>query len=336
MSSPRSRQVTLYDVAQLSGVSYQTVSRVINNHPHVSKETRQRVLNAIRELNYHPNRAAQSLVTRRSNTLEIITYGTHYYGPSQMVYSVERAAWRLGYNLVFSSVAEPSPDQIQAALNGISGRLIDGIIMITPVIGVDYDELLVCCGDTPFVLVDTEPGSKLPSVVIDQSYGCRLAIEHLIARGHRQICEISGPLNWFGAIARHRSWQATLQAAGLPAGVSVEGDWTPSGGYSAAQRLLAEGAQFTALIVGNDQMALGALRAFREAGLRVPEDISVIGFDDIPEAAYFEPPLTTVRQDFAALGQQAVEYLIDLIERPDRPLHQRMLYPNLVERQSTL
>lgn len=335
MAPPRSRHVTLYDVAQLSGVSYQTVSRVINNHPHVSKDTRQRVLNAIKELNYYPNRAAQSLVTRRSNTLEIITYGTHYYGPSQMVYSVERAARQLGYNLVFSSIAEPSPDEIRAALGSISGRMIDGIIMINPVMGIDYDELMLCCAGIPFVLVDTELGSQIPSVVIDQHYGCRLAVEHLIARGHRSICEISGPLNWFGAVARHRSWQATLQAAGLPAGISVEGDWTPMGGYAAARRLLDESPRFTGLIVGNDQMALGALRALRESGLRVPEDVAVVGFDDVPEAAYFEPPLTTVRQDFAALGQQAVGYLIDLIEHPDITPHQRMLYPQLIERQST-
>ncbi|MBZ0281421.1 MAG: substrate-binding domain-containing protein [Anaerolineae bacterium] len=334
-SNPHSHRVTLHDVAEHSGVSYQTVSRVINGNPHVAKETRQRVLRAIKELNYQPNSAARSLVTRRSNLIEIITFGGHHYGPSQMVLHVESAARKRGYNLIVSNIQEMTPDNVQVAVNSVSGRLVDGIIMITPVMGVAYDDLADLCKGIPFVMIDTELGSITPSVVINQRFGGQLAAQHLIDLGHQVICEISGPLHWYGALARHESWLVTLESAGFSPGQSVEGDWTAVGGYHAARRLLNSGAQFTGLVVGNDQMALGAMRALREHGLRIPEDVSVMGFDDIPEAACFEPPLTTIRQDFSVLGSQSVEYLVDRIDYPDTPLQQRVLYPSLIERQST-
>jgi DNA-binding LacI/PurR family transcriptional regulator len=335
MPSPYSKRVTLHDVAEQAGVSYQTVSRVINENPHVSKDTRQRVLRVIKELNYQPNHAARSLVTRRSNLLEVITFGSHHYGPSQMVAHVERAARRLGYNLILSHIIEMSVDEIRAAINSLSGRLVDGLIMVTPVVGLDYDDLMALCQGIPFVMIDPQLGSITPSVVINQHYGSQLATKHLLNLGHRDICEISGPLHWFGAMARHESWRDTLETAGVTPGQSIEGDWTAVGGYAAAQHLLDNEASFTALVVANDQMALGAMRAMRERGLHIPYDISVVGFDDIPEAVCFEPPLTTVRQDFEALGSQSVEYLVDLIHQPDMPLQQRVLYPALVIRQST-
>lgn len=334
-SNPYSHRVTLHDVAEYCGVSYQTVSRVVNGNPHVAKETRQKVLRAIKELNYQPNSAARSLVTRRSNLIEIITFGGHHFGPSQMVIHVESAARKRGYNLIVSNILEMTLENVQVAINSLSGRLVDGIIMITPVLGVDYNELEALCNGIPFVMIDTELGSITPSVVINQRFGGQLATQYLIDLGHKSISEISGPLDWYGALARHESWLGTLEAAGLTPGYSVEGNWTAMGGYFAAQRLLEMSVNFTGLVVGNDQMALGAMRALREHGLRIPEDVSVIGFDDIPEAACFEPPLTTVRQDFSILGNQSVEYLLDRISQPDTPLQQRVLYPTLIERQST-
>ncbi|NWG18548.1 MAG: substrate-binding domain-containing protein [Chloroflexi bacterium] len=334
-TNPTHRRITLHDVAQYCGVSYQTVSRVVNNNPHVSKETRRRVLRAIKDMNYQPNHVARSLVTRRSNLLEVITFGSNHYGPSQMVAHVERAARLQGYNLILTNISEMSLDEIRAAINSLSGRLVDGLIMITPVAGVEFEELADLCDGIPFVMIDTQLGSTTPSVVINQRHGSQLATQHLIEIGHRAICEISGPLNWYGANARHESWRDTLMTAGITPGPSVEGDWTAVGGYAAARRLIESGANYTALVVGNDQMALGAMRALRESGLRVPEDVSVVGFDDIPEAVCFEPPLTTIRQDFDLLGSQSVEYLLDLMKRPDTPLQQRVLYPTLIERQST-
>jgi LacI family transcriptional regulator len=335
-ATPHTKRITLHDVARAAGVSYQTVSRVINEHPHVSSATRQRVLEAVKVLNYQPNIAARSLVTRRSRMLELIVYGSSHYGPSQMVANVERAARELGYNLMLANITAVTVEEIQASINSLSGRFVDGIILIAPVRGVSYEQIRAICGDLPFVMIDTQPGIATPSVVIDQHYGSQLVTQHLIDLGHRRICEISGPLDWYGAAARHESWQDTLRAAGLQPGPSVAGDWTAAGGYAAALDLLEGGAAFTALVAGNDQMAFGAVRALRDRNLRVPEDVSVVGFDDVPETAYFEPPLTTVRQDFDALGRQSADYLVSLIERPNTPLHQRVLYPQLVVRRSTL
>ncbi len=334
MAETTHKRVTLDDVALLSGVSSQTVSRVVNNHPHVSEDTRRRVLSAIQQLNYRPNRAARNLVTHRSCMLGIVTYGMVHYGPAQMMANVEQTARARGYGVSFATITRMTPGEIQEALESLGDRSVDGLVLITPILGVSYADLARLCSGVPFVQIDTEPSAQVPSVVIDQQYGSQIVTQHLIDLGHRAICEISGPLNWFGARARHDSWLATVRAAALEPGQSVAGDWTAHSGWETACRLLDMGARFTALVVANDQMALGAIRALRQRGRRVPEDVSVVGFDDIPEAAYYDPPLTTVRQNFAALGEQSVEYLMTLIENPDTPLHQRVLYPQLVERKS--
>jgi LacI family transcriptional regulator len=335
MNKPNSKRITLSDVALLAGVSSQTVSRVVNNHPYVSEDTRRRVLTAIRKLNYSPNRAARSLATRRSCALGVVSYDIAHYGPSQMVMNIEQTAKRRGYTVSLATTSSMTLDGVRQAVIDVGGDALDGLLLISPVVGVGYEDLVRVCGDVPFVQIDIELSAKVPSVVIDQRYGSQLATQHLIDLGHRQIAEISGPLTWYGAQARHESWRDTMLAAGLEPGPSVQGDWTARSGYEAANELLSSGAQFTALVVGNDQMALGALAALREHGLRVPDDVSVVGFDDVPEAPYFAPPLTTVRQNFAALGEQSVEYLMALIENPGTPVHQRVLYPQFIERQST-
>jgi DNA-binding LacI/PurR family transcriptional regulator len=335
MTSPEPKRVTLGDVALLAGVSAQTVSRVVNHHPYVSEQTRQRVTDAIHQLDYRPNRAARSLVTQRSCMIGIITFGIPNYGPAQMLTHVERMAKARGYGVGFAAITHMSSDEIREAITNLGDHAIDGLVLLTPTEGVSHDELTQVCGGIPFVQIDVELGTQAPSVVIDQWHGSQLATQHLIDLGHRDICEISGPSNWYGAQARHRSWIATMQAAGLTPGLSVEGDWSPQSGYEKTCEVLDRGAHFSALVAGNDQMALGALRALREHHLRIPEDVSVVGFDDIPEAAYFEPPLTTVRQDFAALGAQSLEYLVALLGYPDTPVHQRVLYPELIERRST-
>jgi LacI family transcriptional regulator len=322
------KQATLVDVAQKSGVSYQTVSRVINSHPSVAPKTRERVLVAIKELNYKPNVAARSLVTRRSRTVGIISYGTTFYGPGQMLTNIEESFRRREYSLTLSTLTKPSFSELQMAIHELKRRLVDGIVMITPILQVDFDKIRQLCANVPFVMIDIALGEQLPSVVIDQRYGGRLATHHLIELGHHRIAEISGPLDWSGAKLRHEGWLAVLHETSLEPTMSVEGDWSAASGYTAACR-------FSGLVVGNDQMALGAVRALHERGFGVPDDISVVGFDNLPESAFFEPPLTTVRQDFVSLGRQSAEYLADLIEQPDAPLHQRVLYPELIVRHST-
>lgn len=329
------KRVTLEDVARLAQVSAQTVSRVVNDHPYVSHDTRRRVMDAIQRLDYRPNRAARNLVTNRSCMLGIIMYGIPHYGPAQMLAYIERVAKARGYGVGFASMNQMSLEDIRGAISNLGDHSVDGLLLVTPTVGVSYEELArVVGGGVPFVQIDVEPGSQSPSVIIDQWHGGQQLTQYLIDLGHRHICEISGPLNWYGAQARHRSWLATLEAAGITPGRSVEGDWSAASGYSGVRELLERGEQFSALVAGNDQTALGAMRALRAHGLRVPEDVSVVGFDDTPEAAYFEPPLTTIRQDFAALAEQSVEYLVSLLENPNTPIHQRVLYPKFVERDS--
>ncbi len=329
------RRHTLHDVAEQAGVSYQTVSRVVNDHPNVSPETRDRVRSAIARLGYRPNKLAKSLVAKHSNTLGLLTFGLNNYGPAQMVLNIERASKELGYDLIFSNVNEVTHEGIRKALTNLSERQVDGIVSIAPVAGITYAQMAHMCQGIPLVQIDPEMGLEVPSIIVDQQYGSKLITAHLLNLGHRRIAEISGPLNWFGALARHQAWEAAVRGAGCTPGCSVEGDWTANSGYHAVYRLLSLDAGFTALVVGNDQMALGAIYALHESNLRVPEVVSVVGFDDIPEAAFFNPPLTTVRQDFNQLGDISVRYLLERMQTPDAPPRQQILYPKLVVRKSS-
>lgn len=329
------RAKTLHDVAQHSGVSYQTVSRVVNNHPSVSEETRKRVLKSIQELKYRPNRAARSLVTNRSDTIAIISFGTTFYGPGQMLSNITQQAKKRGYRVSPSAVEQLGREDVKAALDNLHEHLIDGIIIIAPIISDFTREIHELVGSIPFIQIDTKPQPGQASVGIDQGYGSKLAVEHLIRLGHRKIAEITGPMNWYDAIMRHQSWENTMKQHDLPHHMVVEGRWTAQSGYEGVQSLLNKGTDFSGLVVANDQMALGAMAALNEHGCRIPEDVSVVGFDDIPESAFFLPALTTVHQNFSALGEQSVEYLVSLIKHPQMPVHQRVLYPELVVRKST-
>lgn len=326
---------TLRDVARAAGVSYQTVSRVINQHPYVAEETRERVEAVIRALGYRPNKAARSLAGSRSFTLGLITVGINYYGPAQVIVHIEQAARAVGYDVMLANAQDTSLPHIEEAVDRILRWQVDGILMLKPVEGITYEEAAPLCEGIPLVQLNGEFGSTIPAVMVDQRAGSRLATEHVLTLGHRQIAAISGPLHWFDARARHESWLLTMEATGLSPVGWAEGDWTAAGGYTAVRHLLGEGASFTALVVANDQMALGALRALREAGRRVPEDVSVVGFDDIPESAWFDPPLTTISQHFEALGQQGIAYLVDRIRKPTTALEPRLITPQLIARGST-
>lgn len=329
------RQATLADVALASGVSHQTVSRVVNNHPNVSNKTRQRVLESINKLSYLPNRAAKGLATSKTGVIGIISFGTNYFGPGQMFTEIERTVRARGYGLTLHNIDAPSPQQLQAAIDDLASHSVDGIVVNAPSVDLGPAQLLSLKLPLPLVMTDVPRHAQLPSVVLDQAEGLKLSTQHLIDLGHRRVAEISGPLNWYSAAERHKAWATTMREAGLAPEHSSMGDWTALGGHRAAQQLLTTIEPFTGLIVANDQMALGAMRALREHGLKVPEDVSVVGFDDIPEASFFEPPLTTVRQDFVAMGQQIVDYLLALIQQPEIPYHQRTLYPQLIKRLST-
>jgi len=322
------KTITLQDVANYCGVSHQTVSRVINGNPNVAEATRQRVSAAIETLGYKPNQAARTLVTRRTSMLEVITYGLAYYGPAQMVEGVELAAKAHGYRVIFSSL-----EDVQEVRR--SGVEADGIVAIVPVQSYVFDELERAFSNTPLIKIGIKPGDPSASVVIDQAGGTQKITQHLIDYGHRNIAYVSGPSAWYDAVARQESWLATLRKNGITPGLSETGEWTAASGYLATQRLIERGrGSFTAIVAANDQMALGAISALRQNGLRVPEDVSIVGFDDVPESEYFDPPLTTVRQDLAMVGKQSVDYLLQLIQKPDTPLFQQVIYPEIVYRGS--
>jgi LacI family transcriptional regulator len=324
------KRYTIYDVADAAGVSYQTVSRVINKRANVSEETRLRVINAIQELEYRPNKSAQVLNTQRSYLLEVIALDIIAGAPA--IDTMSYLAKEQGYKVMISAIDK---EDLESVLQDALGRYVDGIIFICSSVRISSSRFRDLCQKTPFVQMIAEYGTAIPSVVLDQQYGSQLATRHLIDLGHRHIAEISGPRDNVDSKARHEGWLAALAECGLNPGPSAPGRFTIEGGYEAAGELLDAGQPFTAIVSANDEMALGAMRALHNRGLRVPEDISVVGFDDIHFAAYTTPPLTTVRQDFRLMAKHTVDYIIELIEKPDALLEQRVIVPQLVVREST-
>ncbi len=327
------KQATLHDVARLAHVSHQTVSRVINDSPNVAKETRERVRQAIRSLNYRPNRAARSLITGRSQTLQVIDFDAYYLTPIPPI--IARAAEH-GYQVGVSTLRTPdSPTELSRLFDEITSRIVDGFILFAMDVPVDVSLLNRLCRGIPYVQLGADPDMQVPAVVFDQRYGMQQIMHHLFELGHTRIAEVTGMFTKVDGRIRHDTYVEMMEQRGLAPGPWLEGDFRVPSGYEQTRRLLEQGASFTALICGNDQMALGALRALHEAGLRVPEDVSVVGFDDEVSVAYFEPPLTTVRQDFQEQARQGIEYLIELIENPSTPCQRKVICPELVVRGST-
>ncbi|RAG84354.1 LacI family transcriptional regulator [Streptacidiphilus pinicola] len=305
------------DVARLAGVSHQTVSRVLNDRPNVRRETREKVLAAIRELDYRPNTAARSLVTRRSQTLGVISFDSTLYGPSQMLYSIEQAARSAGYFISIASLRYQDVRSVREAVDRLRDQAVEGIAVIASKAST-VAALAQHVGTVPMVAVGpTDPGA-LSGAGVDNQAGAEAAVRYLLDLGHRTVHHVSGPADWLDANAREAGWRGVLTDQGREVVPSLRGDWSARSGYEAGQRL-ARDESVTAVFCANDHMALGVLRALHEAGRRVPEEVSVVGFDDIPEAAYLTPPLTTVRQDFAQLGRRGLELLLQRVEAPAAP-----------------
>lgn len=319
------------DVARLAGVSMQTVSRVVNDHPSVSAGTRDSVMAAITKLDYRPNAAARSLVTRRTRTLGVISFDTTLYGPASMLYGIERAA--AGEYFV-SIVSLPALDKsaVLGAVHRLLDQGVDGIIVIAPM----KPAVDACAGirdGVPLVAVGCGTNAPLTSVAVDNAAGAALATRYLLGLGHAAVHHVAGPRAWLDAQERIAGWRGALREAGAPIPELAAGDWSSASGYRIGQRIAGDPA-ITAVFCGNDHMALGLLRALAEHGRQVPRDISVVGFDDIPESGYFLPPLTTVRQDFGTLSRHALSALIAMIN--NQPASETCLRvpPVLVERAS--
>ena len=297
----------------------------------MAEETRQRVKQVIADLGYRPNRAAKSLAGRESCVLGAIVRGFSFFGPAQLVAEAEYAASQEGYDLLVDSVSTPSEKEIEAAIDRMDGWSVDGIL-----ININVSEALAQrFAHIPIVQTEVRTGMTLPAVFVDQEHGVRQAVRYLLDLGHTQFAEVSGPFSWIEAVLRHRTWAEMLKQHGITPGPSVESNWTVDGGYHATRRLLGLGKTFTALMAGNDEMAIGAIHALQDHGLEVPTDVSVIGMDDIPFAAHIRPPLTTIRQDFRGFSSAAIHYLLEIIKDPDAQPEQRAILPELIVRDST-
>ena len=329
----RRRPAVMADVAKLAGVSNQTVSRVINASDHVRDETRTRVLEAMRMLDYRPNSVARALATGRSKTVGVVTFDTTLYGPASTLFGLERAAHALGYFVSVASLRALDRTALLEAVTRLRSQGVEGILVIAPQTQVALS-MLEIPDDVAMVAVEAGPGEGVPLVAVDQGAGARLATRHLLELGHATVAHITGPADWLEAQERLAAWRSTLEEAGVPTPEPLIGDWSARAGYEIGQRIAAN-ASITAVFCGNDAMALGLLRSLHEAGREVPGDMSVVGFDDAPEAAFYTPPLTTVRQDFLELGRSGFDLLIEEIARGTRSSARVTVEPELVVRAST-
>ncbi|GAA1727595.1 LacI family DNA-binding transcriptional regulator [Microcella frigidaquae] len=328
----RVRAPNIRDVARVAGVSYQTVSRVLNDSPNIRPETLQRVRDAIDELGYRPNQAARALVTSRSRTIGVLAAQTVHYGPATSIQAIETAAREAGYRLSITNISSSEYASIKSGLDYLMSQAVEALIVIAPQVRV-FEAIHDLQVGVPFVTLEATGLSSDHSLWVDQVQGARMATRHLIELGHTEIMHISGPQDWIEAEARMQGFLRELGDADLRTRAPILGDWTASFGYYAGLELLRY-RDFTAVFAGNDQMALGFMHACREMGLSVPGDISIVGFDDVPEAAHFAPPLTTVRQNFAEIGRRAIALLLGEL-RGETDLSHDPVQPELIIREST-
>jgi DNA-binding LacI/PurR family transcriptional regulator len=329
----RPRNVTIFDVARLAGVSHQTVSRVLNDHPNVRDTTRARVREAVKQLRYRPNVAARVMANRRSRNLGLVTTGSPDYGPSSTVLGFASAARHAHYTVTISTAVDAEPASLRASVDLLLGQQVEAIVLVASSLrilnglsGLDFD--------TPVIAVESSATGPLPSVSINQYAGAQLATEHLIGLGHRNIIHLAGPPDQMDATERLRGWRDTMSEHGLVAPPPLEGDWSPASGYRLGARAARSAKMFTAIFSANDQMALGCLHGLRDHGLSVPDDVSLIGFDDIPEAEHFTPPLTTMRQDFHQLGEDIMALVLATLSSAEQATATRHI-PELIVRDST-
>jgi LacI family transcriptional regulator len=338
-------RATIKEVASVAGVSTQTVSRVINERPDVSPETRRRVQEVIKQLSYQPSALARSLIRQRSHTLGVVTAGLKHIGPSRTLSGITSVAEEAGYAILLTELPSYDTEDIRPIFQAFLSRHVDGIIWSVPEVGenrtwVDNPPADI---EVPLVYITMEPREKLSVVSVDNYLGGRMAMSHLLEQGYRKIGHISGPLDWWEARQRMAAWKDSLRDAGLGASDNhcVEGTWSSASGALAIEKLFNQYPDMDAIFVANDQMALSVMQFFAEKNVRIPEDIGIVGFDNIPESAYFSPALTTVQQDQHEVAKIAVAEVIKIIESGWQGLDtvdpkSIILPPTLIVRQSSL
>ena len=326
------RDPAMTDVARLAGVSHQTVSRVLNDHPNVRAQTRLRVQAAIAELGYRPNRAARVLATGTSQVIGFISRSSTLYGPAATLAALAEAALQHGFAVNVESVRTLGRLPVAEAIGRLLDQRVAGLVAIVPVESAS-DALDDLPADIPLVSVDGDPRSTTGLVTVDQAAGAYAATAHLLAAGHRTVWHVSGPDDWFDSQGRVAGWRSALRDAGAEIPPVMPADWSAAAGYRTG-RILARMKDVTAVFAANDHLALGILRALHEAGRRVPDDVSVIGFDDVPEAEYYIPPLTTVRPDFDAVATACLDLLLAQIRTGHRLPDCKTVTPALITRNS--
>lgn len=310
-AAPRARKgergPTIFDVGKRAGVSHQTVSRVINGDPTVRPHIREQVQTAIRELAYRPRAAARALAAGSTRALGVISTGGALYGPTSTALSFNKAARAAGYHVMSATLDRSDPASMREAVETLLAQDVAAIVLVAAdSTALDALESVRATVTAPIVIANA-PRDRVPgaaTVAIDQAAGAALAVRHLLVSGRSRLALVTGPTLSQEAVARRDSAIAVLREEGLEPTVVAEGDWTPDSGYAIGSALDVDAVD--AVLCGNDQMALGVLHALADRGVAVPDRIAVVGFDDVPEAAHFIPPLTTVRQDFAALGEQVL------------------------------
>lgn len=315
----RGERITIKQVASAAGVSTQTVSRVVNLRPDVAPETRQKVMEVIERLDYHPSALARSLIQKRSYTLGVVTAGLRFIGPSRTLSGIAEKAEELGFALLLSELPDFNAQDCELVLRFFLARHVDGILWAVPEVGDNRDWVhhLHATLPAPIIFLTMEPREGLSVVSIDNQYGGFIATQHLLTQGYRRIGHISGPLDWWEARQRKLGWVKALELHNLPVldVQSIEGTWSSSSGEKAMRQLLQQCPDLDAVFVANDQMALGALQACYREGLAIPDRLGVVGFDGISESAYYFPSLSTIAQDQAEMGAIAVTELVNFIEK---------------------
>ena len=338
-------RTTIADVARAAGVSKATVSRVLGGQTkYIREQTRQRVQKAVAELGYHPSDTARSLKSKRSCTLGIVGYGLEFFGPSCTISGIEQEASELGYTLLLTLIRQPETNNVEELLESMQSRYVDGIIWAVPEIGENHAWVddKKRWPSVPIVFLSTEPRPDRFVAVVDNYNGGLMATRHLIAQGCQYIGLITGPLDWWEARQRKLGWKDALESVGLPRkeGFVAEGNWSAISGEHGLAQLLSRYPEIDGVFACNDRMAVGALKTARELGRRVPEELAIIGYDNVQDAEYFYPALSTMRQDMIELGRLAVRKLGQVIEAEQNgvtsPPEPVILQPELIVRTSSL
>ncbi|NNC11756.1 LacI family DNA-binding transcriptional regulator [Planctomonas sp. JC2975] len=321
------------DVARLAGVSAQTVSRTLSGSPNVQQATRAKVLAAVEQLGYRRNSAARALSSGRSRTIGVVTLQTGFASRTALTVGIETAASDAGYAVSTATTASLEAGAIEAALSRLADQAVEGIVLAVPLISPNH-AIDALTRAVPTVAID---GSRTPStevLAVDQRALGAMATRHLLELGHENVWHVGGPPEWLDAVRRAEGWRSELEEAGIVPPPELPGDWSPGSGHRAGL-ILGRIPDATAVFVASDEMAFGLIRGLAESGRRVPDDVSVIGIDDIPLAAYCSPPLTTIAQPFADVGRLAVQHLLHSIAHPETPHLDQVVKPALVVRAST-